>query len=113
MFRLICLSLLICSAAHCVEEISLDSLKHAKSEEQMVKIRGFLYRSETGRIILAKEPGLKTCCVGAPAQADRQVVVEGLQHIPKGPSYQVIALEGILYQVQDEYRLRIVHSGPH
>jgi len=76
----------------------------------MVKIRGFLYRSETGRTILAKEPGLRTCCIGSAAQADRQVVVEGLQEMPKGPSYQVIALEGILYQVEDEYRLRIVHS---
>jgi hypothetical protein len=51
--------------------------EHLKEMDgRAVSIRGFMYRSENGRLILASEPNLKSCCVGGAAQLGRQIEVE-------------------------------------
>lgn len=46
-------------------------------DRQEVELRGFLYRSPDGRVILANEPNLKTCCVGSSRKISSQLVVKG------------------------------------
>lgn len=44
---------------------------------QEVSLRGFLYETQEGGRILAAEPNLKSCCVGAADRQERQVWVLG------------------------------------
>lgn len=55
---------------------SLAELKD-KYDKRPVRIRGFLYRSQDGRWVLASEPNLKSCCVGSEAKAMQQIIVDG------------------------------------
>ncbi len=71
-----------------------------------VKIRGFLYASLDGVVILASEPNLKTCCVGAGHKTDRQIIVEGLDQVDCSSGYSVVTVEGELERDGAVYRLR-------
>ncbi len=65
----------------------------AERHPQPVRIRGFLYQAADGRLILAAEPNLKSCCVAAAAMQQRQILVTGTVDIPHPNNYAVL-LEG-------------------
>ena len=47
----------------------------AHVDQQQVRIRGFLYKADDGRLILAAEPNLKSCCVASTTTINRQIIV--------------------------------------
>lgn len=53
-------------------ESMLDS-----SQKAEIQIRGFLYKTLNGQLILAAEPDLKSCCVGNASKRNRQLLVFG------------------------------------
>ena len=59
---------------------------------QEVEMRGFLYTAPDGRLILADEPNLKTCCVGSPHKKQEQVTIIGGEHLPK--TNRAVTLKG-------------------
>lgn len=46
-------------------------------DQHQVRIRGFLYSTEEGKWLLAKEPNLKSCCVGSKHRIAEQIYVTG------------------------------------
>jgi len=62
-------------------------------ETHSVEMRGFLYQATDGRLILAQEPNLKTCCIGAEHKSDQQIIVEG--SLAPSP-YKAVTLTGHL-----------------
>lgn len=59
-----------------------------------VQIRGFLYQKEDGSWILAAEPNLRTCCVGAPGKAKGQIALA--DDFSATPTKRVVTLQGSL-----------------
>lgn len=114
MFKFLCLllvyaQLLLASDATTLSIHDLEA--QAKSlQGQQVLIRGFLY-SGNQKIILASEPNLKSCCVGAENKRSMQLVVLGdIASIPK----TAVTLEGTLSSDGLNYRLEnavIVKDG--
>jgi hypothetical protein len=45
------------------------------SPEGRVAIRGFLYQTEEGHLILAGEPNLRSCCVASTKNLSKQIIV--------------------------------------
>lgn len=78
-----------------------DYASIAPGEE--VVLRGFLYKKENGEWILADEPSLKTCCVGADHTADRQVILEG--KFQEAYLHRAVTLKGIWNKQIDSYHL--------
>lgn len=71
------------------------SQKVGKFSHQKVRIRGFIFKSDSGEWILAAEPNLKSCCVGSRERANQQIVILG-EVGEIGMSGQVIDVEGTL-----------------
>jgi hypothetical protein len=61
--------------------------------QQYVQIRGFLYRTPQGNLILAAQPDLKSCCVGTGSKVKQQVIVQGA--IDPIIQQSVVNLQGI------------------
>lgn len=86
-------------ASACAVSINFSDLEHLQSNElaleynQGARIRGFLYKTGNGEIVLASEPNLKSCCVGSASRRKQQVLVKGALAIEEG--YAVL-LEGKL-----------------
>lgn len=59
--------------------------------EQIVQVRGFLYPLESGELILAHQPNLKSCCVGAQSLINQQILVQD----KVSTSLSAIQLKGI------------------
>ena len=59
-----------------------------------VTIRGFLYRSQDGKWILAQEPALKSCCIGSKKNVMEQVYINGFE--PEITSKNVSEVQGKL-----------------
>lgn len=75
--------------------LGFDQLAQKDFDRQEIEIRGFLYQATDGRWLLAEEPNLKTCCVGASHQATRQVTLHG-----EGDSFPIgfaVTVQGILH----------------
>ncbi|MCE5318539.1 MAG: hypothetical protein LLG04_14405 [Parachlamydia sp.] len=73
-------------------ELSFESLAEA-AYPQEVTVRGFLYRTQAGDLVLTGEPNLKSCCVGGAHKVEKQIYVEGDIESPK--SGQVYLLQGV------------------
>jgi hypothetical protein len=63
-------------------------------DDQEVIIRGFLYSVGNDGWILASEPNLKSCCVGASGKRSLQIYAEG--SLPKEPTRAAILVQGTL-----------------
>lgn len=61
--------------------------------DQQIAIRGFLYQTADKQWILAADPDLKSCCVGASDKARRQIYLEGKLKVPQQTT-QAITLQG-------------------
>lgn len=70
------LFLLLSSRMLCGNELSFDDLSAAPYPQEVI-MRGFLYRTQSGDLVLASEPNLKSCCVGAKHKSKQQIFVEG------------------------------------
>lgn len=101
MFRvsfLILFNILIFSPLFCDEAVlevrfsDPHALLNAKGKK--IKIKGFLFEGEDGTKILSNEPNLRTCCAGALAKRDKQILVVG--ELKKFSPANVITLEGRL-----------------
>lgn len=64
-----------------------------KLDQQIISIRGFLYKTADQQWILAADPDLKSCCVGAKNKARRQIYLEGELALPQQPVL-AITLQG-------------------
>lgn len=89
-------------------ELSFESLGDT-SYPQEVSMRGFLYRTQAGDLVLAAEPNLKSCCVGAPHQVKKQIFVTG--NIENPIAGKVYVVQGNLTVDPNEgrYLLRDAH----
>lgn len=78
---------------------------------QRVRIRGFLYQAKDGRLILAAEPNLKSCCVAAVAQRKKQIVISGHFNPPQHQA-SAIVVEGIfsVHPSDQSYHLTDAHQ---
>lgn len=82
----------LCSGTLHAKELSFDSLAEA-AYPQEVTVCGFLYRTQSGDLVLAAEPNLKSCCVGGRHTVEKQIYVEGdIESLKAG---QVYLLQGI------------------
>lgn len=71
--------------------------------QKQIRIRGFLYRAEDGRLILAEHPNLKSCCVASQKNLKSQLIVTGNV---SPPTYgQAVFLEGKLVAKGDAFIL--------
>lgn len=70
------LSGLTASAMHDIEAGKLPQ-ELQQYQHQHVFIRGFLYPTKNGEMILAGEPDLKSCCIASQTMITRQVFVKG------------------------------------
>ena len=66
------------------QEVKLLSFQDLNSPEnleeyhnQPIMIRGFLYRAQDDRWILASEPNLPSCCAGSQRKVKKQIVLSG------------------------------------
>lgn len=82
-----------------VSEISFLDLNSSKisleNSGQEVIIRGFLYKDSEGNLLLANEPGLKSCCIGSKANLPKQIVVLG--KLPTILPKTAVSLKGELF----------------
>ena len=80
-----------------LELSKIDSLDEAKESlhAKEVKIRGFVYQTSDGRVILAGKPDLRTCCVGSVLNVWQQIALDvPAEDIPAG---QAVTVEGWLH----------------
>lgn len=75
------------------QEITFAQLTDANWIGREVIIRGFLYKKD-GLQILASEPNLKTCCIGAAHKKDNQVVIQN--PLPDHPLERTVRIKGRL-----------------
>lgn len=69
-----------------------------------IEVRGFLYTAPDGRLILAAEPDLKTCCVGSSLKTQQQIILLGGENLPK--TKRAITLKGtFFYTIQGDMPL--------
>ncbi len=76
----------------CAEvKLTLDNLAEGP-HQQTVTVRGFLYQTSSGNWVLASDPGLKSCCIGAQNRVERQIFIEG--NVGSPTPGRVYTLEG-------------------
>ncbi|NGX58803.1 MAG: hypothetical protein K940chlam3_01711 [Chlamydiae bacterium] len=83
--KLLCfLYFFCCSCLYAFEhDLTVSQIGHMNEQElsdlsgAMIKLRGFLYETEDGRLIASAEPDLKSCCVGTERKIRNQVVIVG------------------------------------
>lgn len=88
--------------------ISFDCLTDYKDQE--VEVRGFLYRSEEGRLVLADEPNLKSCCIGTAKNQHKQL---HLINADLQPQSTVAQLSGTLHLKEGRFVLEDVKKIEH
>lgn len=95
-FLLVFLFLSLLLHADISHPLNLDDVEHFSSfYGQKIAVRGFLYQSPDKKIFLAKNPDLKSCCVGHKSKTEQQLIVNG--NIHEIPSQGVaVTVEGIL-----------------
>jgi hypothetical protein len=76
-------------------EYSRDNIQELPNlHQRYIRIRGFLYRAEDGRLILAAEPNLKSCCLDK-ISIERQIAISGNLQMPI-ESGNIVVVEGKL-----------------
>lgn len=82
---------------HYNRESSIQELKRnlVSYDQREVYLRGFLYQTAGKQWVLAAEPDLKSCCIGATDKVAQQVFLEGdfAQH----PSSRAMLLQGTFH----------------
>lgn len=71
-------------------------LKSLQGKE--IEIRGFLYQREDGKLILASQPNLRSCCVGTKSKIQQQIIVEGNLE----PTLKAVSVRGV-FRIQPLY----------
>lgn len=69
-------------------------------QDQKIEIRGFWYPLSHEEGILSSQPGLKSCCLKAPAKIEEQILVKGT--IAFLSAQRAITLEGI-FKIEPRY----------
>lgn len=82
------------------ERIGFDELP--QNLNKVIEIRGFAYKSSQMGWILAGEPHLKSCCVGAVHHQNRQVRLD----LDSLPVNRAVLLKGILIEKQGYFHLQ-------
>lgn len=59
---------------------------------QEVEVRGFVYESKQGKVVLASQPNLKSCCVGSTKKIRNQIVLLG--DLPEIPLQRAVTVQG-------------------
>ncbi len=73
-------------------------------ETSQVELKGFLYKTESGKWVLAKNPNLKHCCIGKIERDKEQVFLD--QEFDYAPLSRVVTLKGILESSPNGYILK-------
>jgi hypothetical protein len=91
--------------------------------KQDIEINGFLYCNANQEWVLASEPNLKSCCIGAGKKASQQIFLD--RAFPEINNGQAVAMQGVLlvqpvknnqnevvqlYQLQDSSLIVKEHS---
>lgn len=75
-------------------------ISHLESElsayhQKEVTIRGFLYQGEEGNWVIASEPSLRSCCVGAKGKMAQQIVLK--DEVIGEKQQRAVTLQGRFY----------------
>lgn len=55
-------------------------LSDPPTEGSVVTVRGFLYKLDEDQWVMAREPNLRTCCIGSVEKSTEQILVAGRLH---------------------------------
>lgn len=85
---------IVCSldGAEALSFLQLQSKNPQDYHDKEVVIRGFIFQTSEGRMILAGEPNVKSCCLGAPEKIRQQIVLDG--DISEFKSNSIVMIEG-------------------
>ena len=99
--KYILLFLTILASSNLFGSSPMSTWEDFTSEEgNQIVIRGFLYPRDNKDWVLAKEPNLKSCCVGSPNKAKSQIVLMG--DFPDQASLKTVIVSGILHKREVE-----------
>jgi len=72
-------------------------------EGEEITLRGFLYQSEQGEMVLAPEPNLRSCCIGQGKKLASQVILKGFptQEVSSLP----VEIKGLFHIKEGRYCL--------
>lgn len=87
--------------------VSINQISE-EMDEKKVEIGGFVYLLENGEAILASQPDLKSCCVGASHRSHEQIALKDLKSIPT--TKQPIRVKGILRFNRESGRMTLWES---
>lgn len=77
-----------------LRDLGIQAKVFKEGSSENVRVRGFLYQ-KNGKWILASEPNLKSCCVGAMHKKQSQLWVNSTQ-LPDHPPLRAVTLRGKL-----------------
>lgn len=84
------------SSLHAEDQQKISFIELSEQhKETSVEVRGFLYTTSDGKVLLAPQPNLRSCCVGSPAKIHEQIALLDLQKVPI--TTQAVNVQGIFH----------------
>lgn len=77
---------------------------------EFIEIRGFLYKTEDSGFILAAEPNLRTCCVGSPIRAYKQLCILGNINSTMSQNYAITLRGNLIINFEKDFPFQLENA---